>query len=207
MTTVDSGSNLRQAWLLAGSLLLAAVVLGASLHAVTDVFRGVRVLAPALFAASLLVFALGLHGVGSVTARRPLGTAALAILAVWVLVAPLLTDILGTGAPDGPSAALVFSLVDPYVRFALALVAVVQVGRARVVAPPWNWLPAWVLAALTVPWVIGQVVAASVTPGSESAFVLYIGAFEGLVGVVGAVAMGIVAIVLADRDRGRTSNG
>lgn len=204
MTSPQGGAlSVALAWFVGGVLLLATVVLGAVLEPPGPLLLGGGILATLCFSAALLVFAFGVRGSGSVTARRPLGTLALTLLAVWVVVGFVLTDVFGSSASaDGVSPALVvFSYVDPYVRFALALVAVIQVGRAGVVPAPWNWAPAWTLAALTVPWLVSTVIVAATTEGSAITTLLFLSSVDTLARVGSAIFLGVLAIVLADRSR------
>ncbi|SFO00748.1 hypothetical protein [Mycetocola miduiensis] len=201
--TSSQGGAFRHTWFVGGSFLLGSLVLGWNSHLPSPVVSVISVLGTMLFAAALLVFAFGFRRAESVTARRPLGTAALTILAVWVLLSPLLTDVLLSGPIENePSSALiVYSLIDPYLRFALALVAAMQVGRTPVVPAPWNWAPAWALAVLTVPWVLGQVVTAGTSPESDPTLMMYLTAFDALARSICTVVLGVVAILLADRVR------
>lgn len=75
-------SDARRAWFIGGVLLLATVVLGVALQPAVSLIVDGGTIGTTLFSASLLVFAFGIRGSGSVTARRPLGTAALTALAV-----------------------------------------------------------------------------------------------------------------------------
>ena len=70
-------SDARLAWVIGGALLIATVVVSTPL----SWYFGGGVITAVLFAAALLVFAFGIRGSGSVTGRRPLGTAALVVLA------------------------------------------------------------------------------------------------------------------------------
>jgi hypothetical protein len=204
MTSPQSGAfNVRHAWFVGGLLLLAALVLGWNFGLPSPLFSVISAFATVLFSAALLVFAFGFRKAESVTARRPLGTAALTILAVWVLLNPVLTDLLLSGSTDNdvPSALLVHGLIDPYLRFALALVAVLQVGRSGVVPAPWNRAPAWALAVLTVPWVLGQIVTAGPSPEWDTTTITYLTAMDALARSLCTVVLSVVAILLADRAR------
>ncbi|MET0888467.1 MAG: hypothetical protein ABWX92_18680 [Mycetocola sp.] len=212
MTSSQGGAfNVRHTWFVGGSLVLASLVLGWNSPFPSPLFSVISALGTMLFAAALLVFAFGFRRAESVTARRPLGTAVLTILAVWILLSPLLTDVLLSGPIENEpsSALLVHSLIDPYLRFALALVAALQVGRTAVVPAPWTWAPAWALAVLTVPWVLGQVVTAGPSPESDPTLITYLAAFDALARSICTVVLGVVAILLADRVRryaGQPSN-
>ena len=202
MTSAQGGAfPVRHTWFVGGVLLLATIVLGTALAQPGPLLFGGGIIATACFSTSLMVFAFGIRGSESVTARHPLGTIALALLAVWVLAWLVVTDVLGSsGSADTLSSALVvFSYVDPYLRFALALIAVIQIGRAGVVPAPWNWAPAWTLAALTVPWLASTIIVAATTGGSAIRTLLVLSSVDTLARVASAVFLGVLAIVLADR--------
>lgn len=194
--------DVRHPWFIGGALLLATVILGAVAVSPDSVFIG-GALGPVLFAASLLVFAFGIRGSGSVTARRPLGTATLTLLAAWVLLDPALSAIFRSELSGDvlPAALTVFSTVDPYVQFALALVAVTQILRSGAVPAPWNWAPAWALAALTLSWLVSAIVAAGTPAESDMTAIVAVVTVDGLVRASCAVVLGVLAIVLADRSR------
>ncbi|WP_354498638.1 hypothetical protein [Mycetocola sp. 2940] len=130
----------------------------------------------------------------------------MAVLAAWVLLDPVLSAIFRSELAGDvlPAALTVFSTVDPYVRFALALVTVTQIVRSGVVPAPWSWAPAWALAALTLSWLVSAIVTATASPGSDMRAIVAVVTVDGLVRVSCAVVLGVLAIVLADRS-GRTA--
>jgi hypothetical protein len=186
----------QRAWAIGGSLLLATVVLGAALQS-PALGVGGGYIGPVLFSTSLLVFAFGIRGSGSVTARRPLGTAALTALATWSLVVPIVLDLIlvGDRLPDW---LLAFGFVDSFIRFVLALVAVVQIARAGIVPPPWKWAAGWVLAAVAGACLLEQVIAVGATQNAPFLAPIVM-TVSGLVHIGGTVFLAVVAIVLADR--------
>lgn len=198
-------ADLVRARFLGGALLLATVVLGVTAQPGLSLGFGGDIIGVALFSASMLVFAYGIRGSGSITARRPLGTAALTVLAVWVLLESILTNVLSSSVSNNapPSALLVLGYADLLFRFAVTLVAVVQIARAGAVPSPWNWAPGWVLAAVCVPWLLTQIVSISLAPQQPLTLILIIGAVDGLFRIGGTMFLGVLAIVLADRS-GRT---
>jgi len=192
------------AWIWGGELLLGSAVLPLILGspglmaatALSTVFAWVGMLA---FSASMIVFALGIRGHGSVVARRTPGVVALLVLAavtpaVWVATA------LMPYSTDDPGAYLAWGYIDVALRFAAALAAVVAIGRARAVPPPWQWAPAWGLAVVVAAGVLTQVVAVSVlgtTADQEQWQAL--NALSVLVSVAVPSLLGILAIVLGSR--------
>ncbi|WP_394770824.1 hypothetical protein [Lacisediminihabitans sp.] len=186
--------------MIGGVLLLATVVIGLAVQPGTPFSTVLSIFGMVLFSASLVVFAFGIRGHGSVTARKPLGTAALTALAIWVLVIPTLEDLyFSRDYPSGPLLGL--GDIDYFVRFATALVAVVQIARAGVVPRPWNWAPTWVLAATAAEWLI-EVIAFGSLQGDQQVAAGALMSLGALVRVGGAVFLGILAIVLANRSSG-----
>lgn len=193
------------AWIWGGGLLLASAVLPlitGSPGFVTAgglsgaVFAWIGMLA---FAASMVVFAFGARGRGSIVARRPDGMVALVALAAVSPVVWVLTAVFPYSA-DNPDAYVLWGYADVAVRFAAALVAVVAVGRARVVPPPWNWAPAWGLAAVVGIGVLAQVSAVAIAGGpADQETLVTVFAFSSLVATVVPSLLGILAIVLGSR--------
>lgn len=216
MTDADRPAT-TPAWIWGGGLLLASAVLplitGSSGFAAAGglsgaVFSWIGMLT---FAAAMVVFALGLGRRGSVVARRPAGTVALIALAVvtpiiWVLTAVFPYDPTAEGMSGHTAGYVWWGYAELAVRFGAALVAVVAVGRARVVPPPWNWAPAWGLAAVVVTGVLAQVstVALAGRPGDQEALVTVF-ALSSLVAVVVPSLLGILAIVLGSRAEPRAT--
>jgi hypothetical protein len=167
-----------RAWLVGGILLLTTVVFGVASQSLLTLTGAGGIIGTALYAAALLVFAYGIQGSGSVTARRPLGTVALTVLAVWLMLGTVVSAILVSAFPNDspPGALLQFGYRDPFVQFAAALVAVVQIRRVGVVPVPWNWAPTWALAAVSVPWLLMRLITAGATQESAIAPLVVIGA-------------------------------
>jgi hypothetical protein len=197
-------SDKQRAWLIGGALLLTSVVFVAAQPGIPTLFGG-RTLTIALFAAALLIFAFGIRGSGSVTKRQPLGTAALALLAAWMLLGAALDIAFSSVMYNSiPGVQLAFAYADSFVQFALALIAVMQIGRLRVVPAPWNWVPAWSLGAVSLIWLMIQL--AGVVAGAQGNLLsaTYILSLDVLVRTGSIVLMGVLAIVLADRMRRRS---
>lgn len=200
---VRPATDVRRAWTLGGGLLIAAPLFG--LVWWPGLLPGgiVGLIGTALLSAALLVFALGIGGTGSVTARRPLGTGALVALAVWVLASQLVWNVLG-GSNIFPEFSPQLLYVDVLIHFVAALIAVIQIARAGVVPRPWNWAPAWVVGAAAVVWLVSQLLLVNVGGGrgpapDSQAFALFLGSIDASVRVAGPVFLGVVAILLGDR--------
>ena len=190
----------RRAWLVGGVLLIAATVLGLVLSPM-----GLGIVGDVVCAAALLMFAFGIRGAGSVTARRPLGTTALTVLAVWTVVRSALMGVLVTGgfgfeavtnSGTGTAPFLVLNYVDVGIQFTASLIAVVQIARAGVVPQPWNWAPAWSLAAISIPWIIDRILFAT-PPVDAGAWGYILSSLDGLVRIAAGIFLGTLAIVLA----------
>jgi hypothetical protein len=143
-------------WRTGGALLLLSVVIGAVALGASGPSGFALLLGTAVLSAGLLVLALGR---GSVTARRPLGTIALSLLAAWLLVGAALQDLVQANLQlDALTAPLLlFAYGDAPVQLVLALVAAVAVARAGVVPPAWRWAPAWSVLATATSWLLYQV--------------------------------------------------
>ncbi|TFD60661.1 HNH endonuclease [Cryobacterium sp. Hh7] len=103
-----------------------------------------------------------------------------------------------------PSALLVFGYVDSFVRFALALVAAMQIAGAGAVPTPWIWVPAWVAGAASTSWLFLAIVSVGATERCNI-FTAFLLSVDGLARVGGTVLLGVLAIVLADRARRPTA--
>ena len=187
------------AWFIGGGLLLASVVITVITQPALVPLAGT--VGPALFSAALVVFAFGVRGSGSVTALRPLGTAALVVLAVWLLLGSVLYDFNGDIiGNDAPVVVTAFTYADSFVQFALALVAVIQIARLGVVPAPWKWVPTWVVAVVSVTWLVLQLVGGgSATVFGPNLVTWILMGLDGSARIGGTVLLGVIAIVLADR--------
>lgn len=192
-------ADARTTWVIAGSLMIASVLVAVILPSATRSIFGSYLVSAVLFSAALLLFAIGIRGSGSITARKPLGTIALGVLAVWLLADASLNDVMySADLPDGVST--LFGWGDALVQFVAALIAVVQIARAGTLPHPWNWAPTWALAALTAVWVVSRVVSIGASEGSIDMILLVLN-FESLVRSAAPVFLGVMAIVLANRPR------
>lgn len=190
-------SDARLAWILGGSLLIGSVVIAIIVQPVAGLFVGGNLLGTVMASAALLLFALGVRRAGSVTARRPLGTTALTVLAVWALLVEALYEILSAAElPFATFASLGY--LDMLIQFTAALIAAIQIARAGVVPGVWKWAPTWALAAAVAPTLLGQIVSLGVMtdPLPVATAVM---AVERMGWIAGPVFLGVLAIVLANR--------
>jgi hypothetical protein len=191
--------------MLGGIGLIVCGVLGMLQSSVPEMSRGpaLAVVIGLVYAAAVLVFAIGTTPQASVVGRRPLGVTSIAILAVWPLV-----DIVATAflPQDGTSlgAWTTYGYVTLLVQTSAALVAAMQIARAGIVPAPWRWAPLWVLAFQAFAWAVPQIVAvsanAAMLPGWYGSFTL-LGLLAFLAGNLG---LGILALVLAAQQRPET---
>lgn len=203
--------------MIGGIGLVLCGVIGMLQYSVFGIAQVTGILLDAVFAASVLLLAIGLSPQSSVVARRPLGVAALAIVALWPLlvraVAPLLPTMdaatfeAGLDAYRYAESVLTAAFyVNLLVSVAAALLASVQIVRAKAVPVPWNWAPLWALVTWSVAAVVQQFLyTASASSGlqgyAEAAFLL--GALPFLAQTIG---LGVVALVLSARVRSDTVN-
>src|SRR3546814_8016534 len=95
-----------------------------------------------------------------------------------------------------------YGYLSLFLPIAVALIAGVQIARARVVELPWRWAPLWVLALQAMVWAIPQIGFAAVGPGSDvQAFVASLSVLGMLGFLANTLGLGILAVVLAARQR------
>ena len=169
--------------------MLQSATLGSSL---TDVLATT---VDILWTASVLVFAIGSSAHDSVTARRPLGTIALILLALW---SPAMRVIGLFQDPTNPTPIVPWE-VTILVPLALSLVAVVQIARAGVVPRRWRWMPTIALGVQVASVALGQLLmmdqaTAMQTVGLASAL--------GMLGfLAGTLGLGVIALLAVASDR------
>lgn len=204
---INAARSRRQTWLVGGSLLFASALISLALGAAmmpTWTQAG-----DALFAAATAVFAIGIGREGSVTARRPLGTVALIGWGVWVLAGPYLPQLVplpDTAMPAmGDLVALqVVSATVHVVTLALGIIAVSQIGRARVVPAPWQWAPLWALLVA----IFGRLLVTAMlfAPFIDPTLMYGVSLADDLLRAGATGALGVLAIVLASHtERGATT--
>lgn len=189
-TTLDHRMRLRRVWVVGGILLLGYVLIGLAL----PMMAGTATVTRIAFAAASVLFAIGWRGVGSVTARRPLGTVALILLGVW----PWVMDLLWVVFPATPSslAAIPIVPVGTVVQLLLAIIAVTQIARAGVVPQPWSWAPTITLTIVVLAQVLMMAFASISHDQTALVAAMDVAALAQAVAVAG---VGVVAIVLATR--------
>jgi len=194
-------ADTRAAWTIGGVLLLVSPVLSLGFPPIGAQIPGSTYFVSACFAVATILFAFGIRGSGSVTARRPVGTTALVFLGVWgLLIAVLFQPILSAlfaSSRGGNEWTLAVSYLNLAIQFAAALIAAIQIVRAGVVPRPWNWAPIWVLVATALPWAILQLV--GLIGGPLIMFAFAFSMIDGIINIAAAAFLGVVAIVLGQR--------
>ncbi|AZC13116.1 hypothetical protein [Microbacterium sp. ABRD28] len=155
------------------------------------------------FAASALLLAVGMTRADSVVARRPTGVVAVAILALWPLIAEGAAAAIGAVEPNAAAAWTVLGYASILVPTAAGLIAAVAILRAGTVPDPWRWAPMWVLAFQVGAWALTQALAVALGPDvlSINGVFLLLGAVAFLAGTLG---FGVLAVILGSRRRGAT---
>lgn len=203
--SVVSMHGRRVTWLSGGIGLIACgfvgVLQGSALG--TPSFMVVSYIAGLLWAGAILVLAVGLSREGSVVARKPLGLAASAVVAVWPLIAVAVTSIASPFEPQHVQLWLVWGYLAMILPLLAGAIAAVQVGRARVVPRPWNWAPLWVLATQVALSALSQLIRAT-APDVVIWMPRLLEALGNLGVLAGTFGLGILATVLATRVRVET---
>jgi hypothetical protein len=197
----------RITWILGGILLIVPALIDIVLQAAAGVRLGW--ISGLIFLLTVIVFTVGVGPIGSVTARRPLGTISALVFAVLLAAGALLPALFPPAAPasSGDEAQVVArgamlalsSLGITVVALVFGIIAAVQIGRAGVVPRPWCWAPLWVLLAGVLSSLLGMLLPMLlVTSG------LLVPQIPNLVSavVLGAavIFLGVVAIMLAVRE-------
>jgi hypothetical protein len=188
-------------WRTGGALLLLSIVVALAGTSVSGSFA--TILSTVAFSAALLIFALGR---GSVTARRPLGTVALVLLAVWLLAGVVLQDVVRVNLQLDTMTAplLAFAYGEAPLQFILALIAAVQIARANVVPTRWRWVPTWSVLALAVSWLLMQLLG-GLTTIDPVLLTIALTSLNGAVRTGSIVLLGVLAILAADRVKSRVA--
>ncbi len=146
----------RLTWTVGGVGLIGCGVAGILLSATlgSPLTEVLSVVVDILWAAAVLVLAVGSSPRDSVVGRRPLGAITLGLVAVW----PLAMRVVGLFDDQDDATPLIPWEVMTFVPLALSLVAVVQIGRAGIAPRPWRWAPAVALAVSVACAALGQLV-------------------------------------------------
>ena len=196
----------RKTWLFGGIALIVCGVLtvlrdSISLFPAAGLSVSISVVADVIWAIGVMIFAIGFGREGSVVARKPLGVTAMCLVAVWPLVSAIVSTVLPTVLPVPDERWLMWGYAGALIPFAAGLIASVEIARAGVVPSPWKWAPTVALGLSTLAWLLPQLL--TVGAGASDAANL-VPLFSGL-GTLSVLAstfgLGIVATVLATRNR------
>ena len=200
----------RLTWTIGGIGLILSAVIGSLRYLRLEVGPALAVSLDVVFAAAVLLFAIGLSKEASVVARRSLGVTALTVLAVWPLalrlVHPLLPDMnsafdAGLDAyREAETILTLVSLLNFVVMLTAALIGTIQIARARVVPTPWRWAPLWAVIASVAGGVLPQLLFAFGPAGvSHFTGVAMVSSLLDL--LPRTLGLGLLALVLAARTR------
>ncbi|GAA5199959.1 hypothetical protein [Microbacterium jejuense] len=192
--------NARLAWLIGGSLLIAyaVLVLTANGNAVLS-FPGRGFVLEGLWAGALLVLAFGIRGRGSVVARRPLGVVALVIAAAVPLLSESWWALFPLGAWDSTTAVMVGNGTT-LVTLGALIVATVVIGREGAVPDRIRWVPLIVLAVAAGAQIAMSIVGVTLASNLVLADVVAAYFYASMLGTLGVMLLGILAIVFAPRE-------
>jgi len=202
----SAGSDVRDArltWLIGGSLLIAHAVLILVANGYPMLaFSGVGPILDGVWAAALLVLAFGVRGRGSVVARRPLGVVALVIAAVVPLLSALLWWVVPIATWDATSA-LMAGTGASVLSLGALIVATVVIGRAGAVPHRVRWVPLIVLAVTAGAQVLLQIAGVAFANTRVVADLSGAFFFAAMLGTLGVLLLGILAVVFAPREAPR----
>lgn len=199
---------MRLTWTIGGAGLVLCGVTGMLQYAAFGIASVVSITVDIVFAAAVLLFAVGLSRDASVVARRPFGMIALAVVALWPFVVRIERPFLPTMDAATYDAGLVayrsaesvltaVSYLNLLVTLAAALIATVQIARAGTVPTPWRWAPLWALIASVAALVLPQLLFVF---GGSTGMQNYL-ASATILGALGflsrTLGLGILALMLA----------
>lgn len=192
-----AGRDARLAWQVGGSLLIAHSVLDLMLSAAPlGPIPGAGYLVVALWAAALLVFALGIRRSGSVVARQRVGVVALVVAAAEPVVSRFLWDVIPLEVAD-PQLSIMVGQALQVLSLAALVVAAVVIGRAGAVPQRVRWLPLLVLAVTAAAQILLQIVAVAGQGAVNGEALTRMFWAASALGTIGSLILGILALVLA----------
>ncbi|CAN5515063.1 hypothetical protein BH10ACT7_BH10ACT7_07320 [soil metagenome] len=198
----------RLTWTIGGIGLILSAVIGLLRYLRLDVGPAIAVSLDVVFAAAVLLFAIGLSKEASVVARRPLGVVALTILAVWPLalrlVHPFLPDMssafdAGLDAyREAETILTAVSFANLLVMLSAGLIGAIQIARARNVPTPWRWAPLWAVIASLAAGVLPQLLFVAGTAGTQ--YFTEVAIISSVLDLLPrTLGLGILALVLASQ--------
>lgn len=154
-----------------------------------------------IYAASILLFAFGFSISASVVGREPVGMIAMVVVAIWPLVDFIISRTLPLEPVAGSSGWSGLEVLSLLIPAAASLVAAVQIGRGRTAPWPWRWAPLWAFAFFALTWAVPQVILVTERPEDIQGFAGLFLMLGGMGSLAGTLGLGILAIVLAARQR------
>lgn len=194
----------RNTWLVGGIGLIICGIIGLlrdSLMGMPPAGLIVTVFADLTWAAAILVFAIGFSRDSSVVARKPLGMAALSIVALWPLTSTVTGLALQGLLQPLDDGWMIWGYVTITVPAIAGLIAVVQIARAGTVPPPWNWAPLVALLIQVVCWLLPQFFVTAMGPANAQLFAAVFIGLGLLSFLTTTFGLGIAATILAARTR------
>jgi hypothetical protein len=190
----------RLAWIIGGSLLIAFAVLTLAANSMAPIIHlpGWGIGLDVLWAAALLVFALGIRRAGSIVARQPLGVVALVLAAVLPFVSMAFWWVI---PPDGMDQPVTLAIGQTFiaVSFAALLVATVVIARAGAVPHRVRWVPLIVLLVAAGVQVLAQSLAVSASSSGDGDLAALVSAIS-LTSSLAILLLGVLAIFFAPRE-------
>lgn len=199
----------QKTWTLGGIALIACGVVGMlqSTLPSTPQTSGLPLLNNVLYAAALLLFAIGLSRSASVVERRPLGMTALIVLGVWPLAIYGLAQLFSTVVPLGSDGWQMLSYVAIVLPTAAATIGTLQIVRSAVVPGRARWLPVWAFGLYALAWALPQIVLFIAGPVRALAFGPFFTGLAMLAFLASTVGLGIAALVVAARQHPDRAGG
>ncbi|CAH0195486.1 hypothetical protein [Microbacterium foliorum] len=191
----------QRTWILGGVGLIACGILGVLPPGGRVGSGPILLVTDVLFAASVLLFAVGLSRDASVVTRRPLGVTAMAIVAIWPLLSSVITRAMGPGVSPNDDAWVAYGYIALFIPTAAGLVAAMQIARSDTVPSPWRWAPAWVLGMQALAWAVSQAVLVTARPENVQSFAEPFHMLGTLASLAATLGLGILALILAARSR------
>ena len=160
----------------------------------------VGVVADLAWAVGVMIFAIGFSRDGSVVARKPLGIAAMGVVAFWPLVTTTVSALLTALIPGPDDRLLMWGYASVLITFAAGLIASLEIARSGAVPSPWNWAPLVALGVQTLAWLLPQLLAVGADLTDPTMFVGLANGLGTLSTLATTFGLGIVATVLAARN-------
>lgn len=149
------------------------------------------------FAAAMVILAFGLRREGSVVARRLPGVVALIVLGFAPPFIALITP--SSANPDDLWMLQTVGYIQLAATGGAALLAVVEIARARVLPGPWRWAPAAGLAIVALVFVTTQIVGLSVGVNGIQGLAVVLAAGGWITGMLVPLVLGVGLMVLGAR--------